>query len=763
MKHHLSLLSIILFIFFSPHLIRAQWKDNLWIGKQADNWIFYGNNGLNFNTEPPSQIAGAVTAPYDDAALGCGTISDSSGSLLFSTSSDRVYNSNFQQMTGGEGLISHFANVQEGLIIPRPNSSIYYVFHMHRFNNAFYEEVTDQGALFYSVVDMEMNDGFGAVTDKNILLDSLMSPKITAVHHADRERIWVVGHGMMDFLDESSSSNEFYAYLISENGISSPVVSAVGPFLSNADQGQMKISPDGKKIAFVSGTLFYPEGIQLAVFDFDNQSGIITNPVILTGTINGLIAEGLEFSPNSRYLYVSEYGFAYDFARLHQFDLQAGDQDAILASRVLLAEEAPAATFAHLQLAPNGKIYMANPTTYYAFNDPAATSHLSIIHNPNNAGAAANFEHLGYALQNDCSFGLPGFIQSYFESGILHEGQCVGEAVSFETVRIPEIETVTWDFGDPESGSENFVTTPDGNTAHIFSSPGTYTVRAEITSNGALQVATTEIEIIAAVAAVQPQDILSCDMGNGDALFNLNQQDTTILGNLNPLNHNLTYHTSLSDALMGNDPISDTAGYTSPNRTVYVRLTNEAGCFDTTQFNLIVAPLPDFSENLTLTGCPPLNLTKVSSELEPDSDFNFYYSQSDAEDGLNPIINTSRFELSGQEQTIYLRVETDNGCTAITSLLLLAEDCVLPRGISPNGDGLNDYFDLSFLEVHSLEIFNRYGQSVYKAESYSKEWQGQTDKGKELPTGTYYYVITLEQEAILNNKQVHTGWVYINR
>lgn len=756
----ITLLFFMLVLSFTSY---AQWQNNLWVGKQANNWIFYTDNGINFNTQPPSQISGAVTAPYVDAALGCGTISDSSGTLLFSSSSDTLYDKNFQPLTNGDNLVSHYANAQEGLIVPMPNKNLYYVFHMNRSNTFGYDDITDQGALLYSVVDMDINNGLGAVIEKNIMLDTLMSPKITAVHHADKERVWVVGHGMMDYTDETSSSNEFYAYLVSENGISAPVISAEGPFLTNADQGQMKISPDGTKIAFVSGTLYYPEGIQVAVFDFNNSTGQISNPITLTGEISGLIAEGLEFSPNSQYLYVSEFGFVYDLARLHQFDLKAGDQNAILASRVLLAEELPAATFTSLQLAPDGKIYMANPTSYYALMDPDATAHLSIIHNPNNAGTAANFEHLAFPLQNECSFGLPGFIQSYFQSGILYEGQCVGEEVTFATLRISEIETVNWNFGDPNSGSSNTVTTSDGTSMHVFSGPGTYTIVAEITSNGALQIATTQITIIESATATQPENLAACDMGEGNAIFDLSQQDATVLGNQDSTIYMVTYHTSQSDAESNINPIENPSEYSSLGQIIHARVSNVAGCYAVTQFELEIVPLPNLPDNLELIGCPPLDLTEIAGQIEADLTLSYYLSQADAEEETNPIVNVEQYELLENEHTIYLRGESPSGCAIVVALHLIKENCSIPRGISPNGDGLNERFDLSFLNIQSLEIFNRYGLSVYKKEGYSNEWFGQTDNGKELETGTYFYVLTLAEGKTLHNKHVLTGWVYLNR
>ncbi|RWX02258.1 T9SS type B sorting domain-containing protein [Flavobacterium cerinum] len=101
-------------------------------------------------------------------------------------------------------------------------------------------------------------------------------------------------------------------------------------------------------------------------------------------------------------------------------------------------------------------------------------------------------------------------------------------------------------------------------------------------------------------------------------------------------------------------------------------------------------------------------------------------------------------------------ITNDEGCTAIATLPIDNTSCIIPRGISPNGDGMNDYFDLSNLDVIEIKIFNRYGLEVYESKNYKKEWYGQSSKGT-LPTGTYYYVITLSA-----GKKV-TGWVYLQR
>ena len=80
-------------------------------------------------------------------------------------------------------------------------------------------------------------------------------------------------------------------------------------------------------------------------------------------------------------------------------------------------------------------------------------------------------------------------------------------------------------------------------------------------------------------------------------------------------------------------------------------------------------------------------------------------------------------------------VTNADGCTATASIPVTNTHCNIPKGISPNGDGKNDSFDLSNLEIKEIKIFNRYGLQVYHANDYLSEWHGQSDKGT-LPTGT---------------------------
>lgn len=79
----------------------------------------------------------------------------------------------------------------------------------------------------------------------------------------------------------------------------------------------------------------------------------------------------------------------------------------------------------------------------------------------------------------------------------------------------------------------------------------------------------------------------------------------------------------------------------------------------------------------------------------------------------------------------------------------------IPRGISPNGDGQNDYLDLRGNFVNQLNIYNRYGTKVYEKSDYINEWKGQDNGGKTLPAGTYFY------EVKVLNRPYKTGYIYI--
>lgn len=72
--------------------------------------------------------------------------------------------------------------------------------------------------------------------------------------------------------------------------------------------------------------------------------------------------------------------------------------------------------------------------------------------------------------------------------------------------------------------------------------------------------------------------------------------------------------------------------------------------------------------------------------------------------------------------------------------------CLVPATVfTPNGDGKNDTWQIKFIEMHpqaSVRVFARTGQMVLDASGYSSNWDGKF-QGKNLPTGSYLYIIDL--------------------
>ena len=99
-------------------------------------------------------------------------------------------------------------------------------------------------------------------------------------------------------------------------------------------------------------------------------------------------------------------------------------------------------------------------------------------------------------------------------------------------------------------------------------------------------------------------------------------------------------------------------------------------------------------------------------------------------------------------QTYSLRVESMVGCGfSIDDVTVKVFDKpVIPNAFSPNGDGINDtwFIDPLYLFTDCLvEVYNRYGQPVYRSRGYTSPWDGKMN-GRPLPTGTYYYYIDLK-------------------
>jgi gliding motility-associated-like protein len=100
---------------------------------------------------------------------------------------------------------------------------------------------------------------------------------------------------------------------------------------------------------------------------------------------------------------------------------------------------------------------------------------------------------------------------------------------------------------------------------------------------------------------------------------------------------------------------------------------------------------------------------------------------------------------SPKVETIYtLRATSLNGCVATDNMVVfILKAPVIPNAFSPNGDGINDTWNITYLNSYpgcTVDVFDRYGQPVFRSEGYEVPWNG-TLKGKQLGVGVYYYII----------------------
>jgi gliding motility-associated-like protein len=181
--------------------------------------------------------------------------------------------------------------------------------------------------------------------------------------------------------------------------------------------------------------------------------------------------------------------------------------------------------------------------------------------------------------------------------------------------------------------------------------------------------------------------------------------------------------------------------------TIYTFTPSLGQCSSNATLTISVTPFPQFS---ITGGCNGTDFELSAIGIGTTNATFAWYNNLHQNIG-----NTSSITITNQGN--YSLELSNNGCSEEKPITVASILCSVPKGISPNGDGDNDVFDLSNLNVQRLQIFNRYGIEVYSKINYSNEWIGKSNSGEELPDGTYYFIVTFA------NGKNKTGWVYINK
>jgi PKD repeat protein len=377
--------------------------------KENIQWYCSGDSKIDFSSGSPILSSQPVLPGYN-ANPESATYSDrKTGQLLFFTDGKSVWNRDLVSMPHGSLLSGDGSNYRGDVIdvsiVPMPGSnSKFFVFSAYQSNIL----LPDLGWTVYSIVDMSLDSGRGDVIVHNAMLAGATAfAGLGATWHSNGCAVWILCHSIV--------GSQFYSFLLTPAGIDpAPVISQIGapeyfaynPFGSNQRwYGQPKFNVQGNRVVS-------DEDGNVELFDFDNRTGILSNPLELE-TLKGNTTPTFAFSPGGKRLYVtSGNNNGSSSYELSQFDLSSNDRSIIPGTRksIYSKDNGNLIGLGSMQLGVDGKIYF---------------SHLYSIRRPDSLGLACAFDTILFVTPHD-SIG-PWIRQNIIDSPPVcayHEGKC---------------------------------------------------------------------------------------------------------------------------------------------------------------------------------------------------------------------------------------------------------------------------------------------------------------------------------------------------
>ncbi|NOT50648.1 MAG: PKD domain-containing protein [Chitinophagaceae bacterium] len=676
--------------------------------QQNNNWYFGGRAGLNFNASGAQSIPSLLTNSVMVADEAAAAISDENGDLLFYTNGIEVYNRLHQVMPNGNNLKGNISACQIAIVAQPGNDSLFYIFTTGATESGYTEGYN------YSIVNMKRDNGKGDVVVKNVLLTASCTERLTTARHANGIDVWVITN--------DNNSNVFRAWLVNCSGLQlSAVVSTTGIVMDqhhDMNSGVMKVSPDGKMFCQVHFPYFdiIPQPNFIQLFDFNNSTGIISNPRSV-----GLPDAGYthcEFSPNSQLLYLTR---PYQ-KKIDQLQITLPSVAAIQSSRVSFATND-----AHydIQLAPDEKIYISRPG-----------QSLTVIHQPNVSGTGCNLVLNDIDLAPGGSFlGLPSHINDIVFANDPNNGfsytildSCSGTVQFNAFSAMGGTVTWDWDFGDGNISSSQ-------NPIHVFTPSGNfYTIKLRIGSS-------VSCGAVFRSARIKPSGIITgqldfdfivrCDSGYV-RFINKTPGLSTITGTL-------TWDFGDGNTSTATNPIHT---YALPgNYTVKLKLTTGTACLDEEK------SLPVEIKNFTVVAPPDQTILVGQSVFLSTASPGTSYQWSP---GIWLNDSTIRNPIATPMDDISYTVTAyrGDGCVGKDSVrihVLQYNDIYVPSAFTPNNDGKNDDIKPFFpgnYQLKEFSIFDRWGNKLFTTSQRGAGWDGKI-KGVAQGTGVYVWIVSV--------------------
>ncbi|SEJ56988.1 gliding motility-associated C-terminal domain-containing protein [Dyadobacter koreensis] len=746
--------------------------------QEGAKWFFGGNAGLDFSSSPPAPITdGKVNTPE-----GSSSIANSKGVLQFYSDGIRIYNRDNEEMQCAfsgtcEPLKGSPSSTQSVLIVPQPTcKGCEYLFNVFTTT-----EIEGSKFLTKSVVDMRLNFGKGEIIEQNTTLQQPTTERIAAVQNKRDSTYWVISH---DY-----GTNKFRIFHATTGGLtetSSPEL-GMAHDSPNEGEGYMKFSAaDSTGARQLAVIIPGPPTNYVELFNFNDSTGVLTyNKTIDLGPAPPT-AYGIEFSPSGEKMYVSFQGEGSSKSYLKQFDLTFSDS--LIVESAIVIDSSATEKYGALQIAPDGKIYMAIEGSDY----------LASIGEPErNSVSAIEYEKEGVNLGGKKSqLGLPSMVQDFTQEasgpGFSADGFCTNEPTNFEAGPICDPlkdNMYIWDFGDGNGGSSQ-----EAKISHTYTQPGSYIVSLS-QSNACTSIVTKDTIVI---YETPPQINLGPDKDTCGAYVPLDMGVNAEI-----------YEWYNRGRIIGR---SKTIRITATGRYLAVAYNGpDADCFsidtievtlrkpppfsigpDTTMCRdssiLITAPGLTWREFLWNTGEDTRSITVRQPgtyfvQVKNGNDCYNYDTLQVAElpspilrlapeyyicvpDGGSTILDANgigviKYEWPHSNETtqavtvnkegVYTVLATnEEGCVARQSTSVL-DQCeprfFIPDAFTPDGDGKNENLDVfgAYYINYSIRIYNRWGEVIYATTSIEDKWDG-TYKGVKVQPGVYPYVVSYEAQ-----------------
>ncbi|REC48947.1 T9SS type B sorting domain-containing protein [Chryseobacterium pennipullorum] len=314
------------------------------------------------------------------------------------------------------------------------------------------------------------------------------------------------------------------------------------------------------------------------------------------------------------------------------------------------------------------------------------------------------------------------------------------------------------------------------------------------------------------IVVVNDANLRACfiETNPSTGLFNLENASVTTAATTK------RFFPSFTDAIDGTNEILAPKTYVAPNGVVYVRVTDNRGCYAIAKINLTVLPpvksdvLVDkiicMEDKTTLDAGPGFNSyewsTGATTQSIKDVGVGIYWVKLKTGECITtqtvtiypseqPVV--SEIEVSNNNLTIHVIGGTPDYQYSMDNIIWQnsntftniargtykvyvkdAYDCepievsvVVPNlinMITPNGDGVNDVVDYSAMgDKQNLvfNVFDRYGVKIHQADkSNGYRWDG-TIAGKKIPTGTYWYSVSWNENNKKSTAYKFSGWIVV--